>query len=474
MAGSKADAASRARLERMRELLADEREPRLKRTSSEYGKSLRKAVPRDVFSFWQPPLGRSNGADLVFEQDLACEPWLVEIRHARMAANPFAFYRGAAVVMAQDLQSLPTTGVEVQAVGDAHIANFGLFRSPDGHSVFDVRDFEETTRAPWEWDVARLAASVEICGRASGLSERQRDEAVLACVESYRTRMRELGEMGNLCVWYAHADLGALPAKLVGGPAKRGRGKRRGTGGPGATLRFAELEDGTLRIASAPPEIVPLGELAQVSGRDAGEDIERDRAISLILRNYRSTLPPECARLFESYRGCDVAHKLVGVGGVWTRAWIVVFEGADERDPLVLQVKEARESVLERYVGKAAQPNHGQRVVEGQRSMQAVRDVFLGWTSLPDGDGETRDYYVRQLWDAVCPIDLDAISAKALRGFAKAAADALACVHARTGDRFAIASYLGRSDRFDYALVSFAHTYADQNERDYQDFCERV
>jgi hypothetical protein len=209
MAGSKADAASRARLERMRELLADEREPRLKRTSSEYGKSLRKAVPRDVFSFWQPPLGRSNGADLVFQQDLACEPWLVEIRHARMAANPFAFYRGAAVVMAQDLQSLPTTGVEVQAVGDAHIANFGLFRSPDGHSVFDVRDFEETTRAPWEWDVARLAASVEICGRASGLSERQRDEAK----ESYENALSSLNaelsglreKLENLTEEYANA-----------------------------------------------------------------------------------------------------------------------------------------------------------------------------------------------------------------------------------------------------------------------------
>ena len=474
MAGSMADPVSQARLERVRELLADEREPKTKRASSEYGKSLRKAVPRDVFSFWQPPLGRSNGADLVFEQDITCEPWLVEIRHARMAANPFAFYRGAAIVMAQDLQSLPTTGIEVQAVGDAHIANFGLFRSPDRHVVFDVRDFDETTRGPWEWDVARLAASVEICGRESHLSERQRDEAVLACVESYRTRMRELGDMGNLGVWYAHADVGALPASLVGSSSKKGRKRRGGEGVPAGALRFSESKDGMLRIVSAPPEIVPLGELALVSDMDAGEDIERDRAISLILRNYRMTLAPERARLFESYRGCDIAHKVIGVGGVWTRAWIVVFAGADESDPLVLQVKEARESVLERYVGKAAQPNHGQRVVEGQRSMQAVKDIFLGWTSLPDNNGETRDYYVRQLWDAVSPIDLDGISAKALRGFASAAADALACVHARTGDRFAIASYLGRSDRFDYALVSFAHTYADQNERDYRDFCERV
>lgn len=481
MAESKGDAAPDARLERMRELLAGEREPRSKKASWEYGKSLRKAVPRDVFSFWQPPVGRVPGADLIFEQDLTRVPELVGLRHARMAVGPFAFYRGAAIVMAQDLQSVPTTGIEVQAVGDAHIANFGFSLSPERRLVFDVNDFDECARGPWEWDVARLATSVEICGRERELSVAQRDEAIMACVAAYRTEMRALADMGNLKAWYAHAEADELFAEPGVGLSKKGRkkalrdlAKSEGPDGLRAALTLAEAEGDSLRVVSAPPKIVPVGELVDVLGLDVPGDIDRGKAVSLILKRYRDTLPPERARLLESYRGCDIAHMVASLGSVGIRAWLVVLEGADEHDTLVLQIKEATESVLERYVGKAAQPNHGQRVVEGQRAMQAMSDIFLGWTSLPGSDGQVHDYYVRQLWDARGMFDLKTVTAEGLLAYAKVAGEALACAHARTGDRFAIASYLGRSDRFDCALVSFARAYAAQNEADYEDFCARI
>ncbi len=449
--------------------------------SKEQGKVLRRTVPLETFASWQPPEGRPAATELIFSQNKTRVQELVPVRHERMAVSAFTFYRGAALVMASDLSSLPTTGIEVQACGDAHVSNFGLFLSPERRTVFDINDFDETCRGPWEWDVARLATSIEICGRDRGFTSKQRGKAVLAAARGYREAMRAFSKMGAMNVWYAHFDvdafIGELDQEMDKKAHKRVRKaleKSKAKNSTRAVGKLTEVVDGCLRVKSDPPIVVPLRDIVEASGHDMPEDVDMESVVSLVLRRYRDTLAPERAMLLDQYRGVDIAHKVVGVGSVGMQAWIVVMEGADKDDPLVLQVKEATDSVLERFVGRASQASHGQRVVEGQRAMQTASDSLLGWTRLPIPDGRVRDFYVRQLWDGKGSVDLDVIGPEELETLAGACGWTLAHAHARTGDRFAIASYLGKSDKFEKAMLEFARAYADQNERDYAAFVEAI
>lgn len=449
------------------------------------GKALRERVPREAHAAWSAPENRPDPVALLKEQGKSRLQDLLPIRYERMAASAFAFYRGGALIMASDLVGTPTTGITVQVCGDAHISNFGLFNSPERRTVFDVNDFDETLPGPWEWDVKRLAASVEICGRDRGFAEGERTQMVLACVQGYREAMRKFASMGNLDVWYAHLDLDALmsaidTSKLSKQDAKAAakvvqKAKRKDSSR--AIAKFTEVVDGKLRVISDPPIVVPLRELVDASGHARIEEaggVEMPELVGRILTEYRMTLSPERRHLVEQYMGVDIARKIVGVGSVGTRAWIVVMRGAGNDDPLVLQVKEAQESVLERFVGKSAYRSHGRRVVEGQRAMQTASDMLLGWCRLPGEDGHHKDYYVRQLWDGKGSIDLALLPQQSLEQLAHACGWTLAHAHARTGDRFAIAGYLGKKDKFDQAIAQFAAAYADQNQKDYDRFMEAL
>lgn len=452
-----------------------------KEQSIERGKALRASVPREAHAQWAPAVDRPDPVALLRSQGKTRVQALLPLRYERMSASAFTFYRGGALIMASDLAETQSTGINVQACGDAHISNFGLFYSPERRTVFDINDFDETLPGPWEWDVKRLAASVEICGRDNGFKKKQRRAAVLACAQGYREGMAKFAEMGHLDVWYAHLDVDSLRAKVATGlTAKAAKkadkviAKAKGKNNARAIQKLTEVVDGGLRVVSDPPVIVPMRDL--VSKQPKGRIVERfdeqaiERLMQGILSEYRSTLTPHKQLLVNEYTVVDVAHKVVGVGSVGTRAWIVVMQGADSNDPLVLQVKEAQESVLERFVGKSKFKQHGQRVVEGQRAMQTTSDMLLGWCRLPGEDGKRRDYYVRQLWDGKGSIDLSLLNPDQLCKLAKACGWTLAHAHARTGDRFAIAAYLGNSDKFDKAIAEFADAYAYQNEADYQRF----
>lgn len=456
--------------------------------SIERGVTLREEIPFGEHAVWQAPEDRPDPVELLRSQGETRVQQLLPLRYERMSASPFTFYRGAALIMASDLSHTPSTGIQVQTCGDAHISNFGLFLSPERRTVFDINDFDETAPGPWEWDLKRLATSVEICGRDNGFSKKQRKAAVRACARGYREAMQEFATMGNLDVWYAHLDVDTLQSmvkvdKATSKAAAKILKKSKGKNSARAVRKLTEVVDGELRIVSDPPVIVPLRDIAaqvddsEVSGRLSwlfgGENTEK--LIGAILAQYKLTLPPERRRLVASYKPVDMAHKVVGVGSVGTRAWIIVLKGASEEDSLVLQVKEAQESVLEHFVGKVGTRNHGQRVVEGQRAMQTASDSLLGWCTLPDQPGGTpKDYYVRQLWDGKGSFDLSVFSPDQLTELARACGATLAHAHARTGDRFAIAAYLGKSDEFDRQLGKFARTYADQNESDYARFMQAL
>lgn len=481
------------------------------RTASERradGVARRKLVPRSSHAEWLPAPDRPDPVYLLRSQGETRVQELLPLRYERMSASAFAFYRGGALIMASDLARTPSSGLEVQACGDAHISNFGLFYSPERRTVFDINDFDETSRGPWEWDVKRLATSVEICGRDRGFADADREEAVLACVQGYREAMDAFAHMGEMDVWYAHTDVDDLLARFAGGDARDGArtdkdgDKRKGKGGKTkrdkavaksakkaaklvakakskdsarAIAKLTEVVDGQLRIVSDPPVVVPLRSMAERVGKADFVDADTmKKLISLALAEYRHTLSPDKRRLVERYHGVDMAQKVVGVGSVGTRAFIVVMQGATEDDHLVLQVKEAQESVLERYCGKSAAREHGQRVVEGQRAMQTASDMLLGWCRLPVPSGGFKDYYVRQLWDGKGSIDLASVSKRQLKALAAACGRTLAHAHARTGDRFAIAGYLGSSDKFDRAIARFAVAYADQNEADYARFMQAL
>jgi uncharacterized protein (DUF2252 family) len=384
-----------------------------------------------------------------------------------MLASPFAFFRGGAAVMAADLATAPSTGFEVQLCGDAHLSNFGVFAAPDRRLVFDCNDFDETCRGPFEWDLKRLAASLAIAGRARGFATADRRQAVLSGTAGYRQAMRDFAAMRNIDVWYARIDVEARFAEL--GPhlderdarkVERGLAKARSKDSMRALRKLTREEGGELRIVSRPPLITPLAELSDASGAEL--------QLQGVLDAYTDSLGDDLKRLVSTYGYVDAARKVVGVGSVGTRAWIVLLLGRDGSDPLFLQAKEAQASVLEPFVGASRYDHPGRRVVEGQRLMQAASDVFLGWVSAEGIDGRLRHFYVRQLWDGKGSADVDRMSPRDLSIYASLCGEALARAHARSGDRFAIASYLGKGDAFDRAMADFSETYADQNERDYE------
>jgi uncharacterized protein (DUF2252 family) len=435
------------------------------------GKAARAEVPRRIHGEWEPPENRPDPVDLLEEQAASRVPELVPIRYGRMLVSPFAFYRGGALIMASDLAGTPITGLRVQLCGDAHLSNFGVFGSPERNLVFDINDFDETAPGPWEWDVKRLAASFAIAGRDSGFSGAERRAIVLATVRSYREAMVRFAGMRDLEVWYASLPVEQAFAEFGAGVDRKRLkkteadvAKARTKDSMQALDKLTHLVDGEPRIISDPPLIVPIDELMPDAGN---REAHRDEIRSLI-RMYRRTLATDRRHLLEGFQFVDLARKVVGVGSVGTRAWIALFLGSDKQDPLFLQVKEAQRSVLEQFVGKSEFANCGQRVVAGQRLMQAASDIFLGWQHTTSSlDGQERDYYVRQLKDWKGSFTVEAASPSGAAAYARVCGWTLARAHARSGDRIAIASYLGSGDAFDQAIATFAETYADQNERDY-------
>jgi uncharacterized protein (DUF2252 family) len=435
------------------------------------GKAARAEVPRSSQAVFEPSDDRPDPIALLEEQAADRVPELVPIRYGRMLVSPFTFYRGAALIMAADLASTPTSGLRAQVCGDAHLSNFGVFGSPERRLMFDVNDFDETLPGPWEWDVKRLSASLEIAGRNNGFTDAERRSVVLAGARQYRTSMAEFAAMPNLQVWYSHLDIESEFQKVQSQiDRKRGKAvekdlaKARARDSVQAFAKLTDEENGEPRIVSNPPLIVPIEELIPEGiGR---EQIRKE--LVQVVRRYRGTLETDRRYLLEQFRFVDLARKVVGVGSVGTRAWIGLFLGRDNQDPLFLQMKEAQESVLERFVGKSAYPNHGQRVVAGQRLMQATSDIFLGWDRVASGlDGQQRDFYIRQLRDMKGSAEVESMIPEGMSLYAQICASTLARAHARSGDRIAIASYLGKGDVFDVAIADFSVAYADQNERDY-------
>ena len=434
------------------------------------GKDARTQVPRESHAVFDPPPDRPDPLTLLDEQAASRLPDLVPVRYGRMSVSPFAFFRGAALVMASDLAGTPVSGLSVQACGDAHLSNFGIFGSAERRLVFDVNDFDETLPGPWEWDVKRLAASLEVAARGNGFADKDRRKIVLTAVARYRQAMRDFAGQSNLAVWYSHADMDVLRAQFESQLKKRQRtviakslAKARTRDSMQELAKLARLEDGRPRIISDAPLIVPVDELVP---RSTDRKALLSELADLIAR-FRRSLQNDRRFLLEQFEFADMARKVVGVGSVGTRCWIVLMLGRDQSDPLFLQVKEAESSVLSRFVGTSKYANQGQRVVAGQRLMQASSDIFLGWQRAEGLDGQSRDYYIRQLRDWKFSIDIDAMVPSGLRMYGALCGWTLARAHARSGDRIAIAAYLGGSDAFDDAIARFASGYADQNERDY-------
>jgi uncharacterized protein (DUF2252 family) len=442
------------------------------------GKEARAAVPRDSHAVFDPPPGRPDPVGLLEEQAKSRVPELVPVRRGRMMVSPFTFYRGAALPMASDLSHTPVSGLAVQACGDAHLSNFGIFGSAERRLVFDVNDFDETTPGPWEWDVKRLAASLEVAGRGNGFGGRDRREIVTAAVASYRQAMRTFATMTNLDIWYAHADLDDLRAQLDSQMKARqrkmvdkGMAKARTRDSMQEVAKLTHLVDGRPKIIADPPLLVPITDLLPKQMDQAAFEAQ----IQDLLARYRRTLETDRRYLLDTFEYADMARKVVGVGSVGTRCWIILLHGRDESDPLFLQVKEAEASVLSRFVGASKYTNMGQRVVAGQRLMQASSDIFLGWQRIEAGlDGKQRDFYVRQLRDWKYSIAIEALIPRGMRIYGELCGWTLARAHARSGDRIAIAAYLGGSDVFDQAITRFAAAYADQNERDHQALVDAV
>jgi uncharacterized protein (DUF2252 family) len=436
------------------------------------GKAARAQVPRDSHAVFDPSADRPDPIALLEQQAKTRVPELVPVRWGRMMVSPFTYYRGAALPMASDLASTPVSGLAVQACGDAHLSNFGLFGSAERRLTFDVNDFDETLPGPWEWDVKRLAASLEVAGRDNQFPAKQRREIVMAGVSRYRQAMREFASMTNLDVWYAHADVTELRAQFDSQLRARqrkyldkGLAKARTRDSMQELAKLTRMADGRPRIISDPPLLVPIDELMPAQTDRAGLEAE----LKGLIATYQRTLETDRRYLLHQFEFCDMARKVVGVGSVGTRCWIVLMLGRDEADPLFLQVKEAEASVLSRFVGASKHANQGQRVVAGQRLMQASSDIFLGWQRIEAGlDDRPRDFYVRQLRDWKFSVEIELLRPDGLQLYAALCGWTLARAHARSGDRIAIAAYLGGSDVFDRAITRFAAAYADQNERDYQ------
>jgi uncharacterized protein (DUF2252 family) len=447
--------------------------------SASFGKAARGLVPREEHAAFEVAFDRPDPLDLLELQARTRLPDLVPVRYGRMLASPFAYFRGAALPMASDLSGTPVTGLTVQACGDAHLSNFGAFGTPERRLVFDINDFDETLPGPWEWDVKRLAASAEIAGRENGFSAKDRRKVVLAAARRYREAIRDFAAMPNMAVWYACLDLDQLWAQAksaVDGSLRkrmnRGLTKARTRDSMQALGKLTEVTDGRRRIVADPPLIVSATELAASENSEEG-DADFQAMLFGLMSAYRDTLRPDSAELLGRYQLADLARKVVGVGSVGTRCWIALMLGSDQGDPLFLQVKEAEQSVLSDYAGPSRYAHQGERVVVGQRFTQAASDIFLGWVRVEDGiDGRPHDYYTRQLRDWKMSADVAAMSPDWMRRYVSACGWTLARAHARTGDRFAMAGYLGSAPVFEEAIADFAATYADQNERDYADLAQ--
>jgi uncharacterized protein (DUF2252 family) len=438
------------------------------------GKAARAEVPRESHAEWQPPTDRPDPVALLESQAASRLPDLVPVRYGRMMETPFTYYRGAALPMASDLSRTPATGIIVQVCGDAHLSNFGLFGSPERKLVFDVNDFDETLPAPWEWDVKRLAASMEVAARDNGFSDKDRRKILLATGARYRSVMRLLAGLGNLDVWYTQVDIEELrqrfDSQLLARQRKaldKGLAKARTRDSMQALSKLCRIENGQPRIVPDPPVVVPLRDLLTQETTE-GRDVEAE--LRGLIGKYRRTLEPDRRVLLEQYEYTDMARKVVGVGSVGTRCWIVLLFGRDENDPLFLQVKEAQDSVLAPYVGASKYDNQGQRVVVGQRLMQAASDIFLGWQRVTGLDRQARDFYFRQLRDWKFSVDIGTMIPRGLRLYGELCGATLARAHARSGDEIAIATYLGNSAAFENAIAEFAVKYADQNEADFKAF----
>jgi uncharacterized protein (DUF2252 family) len=443
---------------------------------AEQGRAIRSSVGRSSLADWAPAPDRRDPVELLEEQARTRVQELVPIRHGRMLVSPFTFYRGGAFLMAADLDASPRTGLTVQLCGDAHLSNFGAYAAPDRRLVFSVNDFDETLPGPFEWDVKRLVASFAVAGRDRGFSARKRKVINKAVGKAYRESMREFAGLGKFELWYARIDVDEIAERLAEQASpkevkrfERNVAKTRSKDSLKAFGKLTELVDGQPRIVGDPPLIVTIEDLA---GDDELPQIEQ--FIRTIVRDYRRSLPNDRRHLLEQFRYAHAARKVVGVGSVGTRAWIMLMQGRDAADPLFLQAKEAEASVLEPFLGKSAFANHGKRVVEGQRLMQAASDLMLGWVRVTGIDGLRRDFYVRQLWDQKGSAVVETMGPQMMMAYAQLCGWTLAKAHARSGDPVAIASYLGSGATFDRALAEFAETYADQNERDFAAFRDAV
>jgi hypothetical protein len=411
------------------------------------------------------------------EQALARVPQLVPIRYERMAASPFSYYRGAALPMAADLATVPRSGLEVQLCGDAHLANFGGFASPERDLVFDVNDFDETHPGPFEWDVKRLAASLEIAGRSRSFDSQTNRKIVLDAASTYRAAIRQFSRLNRLDVWYSKLDYPAI-MKIWGREAseatlatmKQTVAKATSKDRLKARDKLTHLVNGELEFLSDPPLLVPIEDLFS----EPDESNRLESTLRKALESYRHTLSSDRRALLDRFRYVAIARKVVGVGSVGTRCWVALFVGNDNDDPLFLQVKQADASVLERFTCPSKMPHSGQRVVEGQRLMQAASDIFLGWQRLTELDGHSRDYYVRQLWDWKASVSVDTLDPKSLCVYGGICAWTLARAHARSGDPVALGAYLGTSSTFDQAIADFSLSYADQNEVDHRSLVDAI
>jgi uncharacterized protein (DUF2252 family) len=451
------------------------------------GKEARNRIPPSSHAGWTPASDRPDPVALLEEQNRTREPDLVPVRHGRMLVSPFSFYRGTAKIMAADLNGTPTAGLQVQLCGDAHLSNFGLFASPERRLLFDLNDFDETLPGPFEYDVKRLAASFTIAARNNGFGKADTRAVTTAAVTAYRQAMAGFAAMGTLAIWYARLDEdellqgirnAAAASKTTKQGAKRGaKAARRAEKAVAkahtrhslqALSKLGERVDGRYRIVSQPPIVVPARDLERTYGL-SGEEMKR--VLREQFRAYRATLRDDQRQLLERFQFVDMARKVVGVGSVGTRAFIVLLQGRDEQDPLFLQVKEATASVLEDHLPKSRYKQHGERVAQGQRMLQAASDIFLGWTKGADAN---RHYYWRQLRDMKGSAEVEAMTPLGLNFYAGICGWTLARAHARSGDPVAIAEYLGEDDQFDRSIADFSKRYADQNERDYQAFAEAV
>src|SRR4051812_361451 len=436
---------------------------------AEAGRAARSRASRSSHGEWEPSKDRRDPIELLVEQGVTREQSLVPIRYGRMSASPFAFYRGAAYILASDLAGSPDSGFRTHLCGDAHLSNFGGFASPERELVFDLNDFDETLPGPWEWDVKRLAASIEVAGRSRNFGGKLRRRIVRRAVAEYREAMRRFALMKVMDVWYARMDASALKAEfgaqLAAAQVRRFEktvAKAKGKDSARAFNKLAYSANGDARIVSDPPLIVPVEELLPDTAAH-----ELEATLHAMLESYAKTLPGDRRGLLQRFRYADLARKVVGVGSVGTRAWVALMLGRDDSDPLFLQAKEAQPSVLAPFAGASKFKNEGQRVVEGQRVMQAASDIFLGWVHVTGIDGEPRDFYIRQLWDWKSSADIDTMEPEMMAVYGRMCGWTLARAHARSGDAVAIGAYLGGGKSFDKAIAGFSDAYADQNERDH-------